>query len=241
MSISNCPQASYLCWAVHHASFPIQGLEESISMRAKAFVAVATIFTLGSCRSPDEVVRPTELSLQRGRSESLADPTFFTNAPGAPAFAAQSVTFWAVKGSDREVSLFYQKRPDRSDSTEFVRFRVRRRSLLSRPDGSPIANGDSVQITLSISDPSQLIVDFQPAGLTFNPSRPAELEFKMDECDLDLNHDGVVDHVDQVLLQSSQVFRQEAIGLPWVPTSTVQSSVDFKAKVDGFTRYAVAY
>jgi hypothetical protein len=63
----------------------------------------------------------------------------------------------------------------------------------------------------------------------------------MAECDLDLNRDGVVDQSDRELLRTAQIFRQESLGLPWEALSTTQAVLDFKTKVDGFTRYAVAY
>lgn len=200
---------------------------------------------LAGCASPGEVTQPSNLgpALKRGsgRSAAVAGPTFFGNAPGAPALATQQVAFWAVRGEDRRVSLFYQASPGDADSTEFLRFRVRGRSLLAAPDGTPYQLGDSVLITLTVADSSKLIVEFQPAGLQFDPRRPAELEFRMDECDLDLNGDGTIDGADRVLLRSSQVFRQEAVGDPWVPQRTLQAVTDFKTAVNGFTRYVVAY
>lgn len=215
-------------------------------MRRNTRLAWLGLGFVAGCGAPDGATRPSEsgLSLRHGSrraSEAVAEPTFFGNAPGAPPLAAQQVSFWAVKGQDRRVSLFYQPRPGRNDSTEFLRFRVRSRSLLAAPGGVPFQLGDSVLITLTVADSSRLIVEFQPAGLQFDPDRPAELEFRMDECDLDLNGDGVMDGADRALLRSSQVFRQETLTDPWVPQSTLQAVTDFRTKVNGFTRYVVAY
>lgn len=207
---------------------------------------LASAMTL-ACGSPEGVTTPTvgPADFQRGgrigsNSGSGGDLHFFS-APSAPPFAATTVSFWAVKGQDRRASIYYRKAPNRPDSTEFVRFRVRSRSLLARPDGTPFANGDSVLITLTVADPANLIVDFQPAGLRFSPTRPAELEFRMDECDLDLNHDGVVDLADQLLLASGQIYRQETPSDPWIAVPTLAVGTDFVGRIDGFTRYLVAY
>lgn len=202
-----------------------------------ATIASLALLGCGTSGNPVEAGAP---SLQRS-GDGSDDPTFYTNSSDAPPFVARTVSFWAVRGRNREVRLFYRPRPGETDSTEFVRFKVDARSLVARPDGSPIAEGDSLQITLSVVDGPALIVDFQPSGLQFNPRRRPELEFRIDECDLDLDGDGDVDDADRALVRSSQVFRQEAVGLPWEPQSTRQGALDFKTKVDGFTRYAVAY
>jgi hypothetical protein len=59
-----------------------------------------------------------------------------------------------VRGEDSKVFMYYAPRPGDDDSTEFLRFRVRDRSLFERPDGSPIAVGDSILITIVVVDPS---------------------------------------------------------------------------------------
>jgi hypothetical protein len=172
-----------------------------------------------------------------------ASPTFVRPAPGAPAMANPVVSFYARRGERREVRMVYHAAPGRSDSTDFVRFRVDDRSLLTRPDGSPIAVGDSVLITLTLVDAANLVVDFQPAGLRFNPRDPAELRFCFRETDPDLNQDGVVDVQDTLLMQRFQLWRAEAAGSQWTPTvSTVSApAYEVEAAVGGFTRYALAY
>ncbi|MGE0442375.1 MAG: hypothetical protein AB7L66_02170 [Gemmatimonadales bacterium] len=165
----------------------------------------------------------------------------FFSAPDAPPLSGTTVSFWAVKGADRRLTWYYQPAAGQHDSTEFVRFRVRSGSLLAAPDGTPYQPGDSVLITLSLADADRLIVDFQPSGLTFDPNQPAELEFRMDQCDLDLNHDGVINNADKDLLRSSAIFRQETAADPWEVLGTVGANTNFKAKVNGFTRYVVAY
>jgi len=206
---------------------------------------LAALVLLAGCgadvaTAPVQPIGPTVPSLSEAAEDDLI---FLTNAPSAPPIATPSVSFWAVKGRETIASLWYHSATSGRDSTELVRFRLDRRSLWLRPDGTPFAEGDSVQITMSVADPSRLIVEFQPSGLRFDPKKPARLWFKWSECDPDVNHDGVVDATDQSLLATIQIWRQEAPGLPWesMTTSVSESAELAEAKLDGFTRYAVAY
>ena len=169
--------------------------------------------------------------------------TFLRLAPGAPPLPTTPVTFWAVKGEDAEVRLSHAPLLGSPDSTEFLRFRLDRRSLLRRPDGTPIAEGDSVLITIALVDVSRLIINFQPAGLRFDPDRPAELRIRFAETEDDLDDDGDVDDDDDRARRQLSLWRQEALGLPWVKLSS-ELDVDnerIEAKLRGFTNYAVAY
>jgi hypothetical protein len=168
---------------------------------------------------------------------------FLRPAATAPALGTRVVSFYAVRGSTREVRLMYRARPGAPDSSEFARFRVEDRSLVTRPDGSTIAPGDSVLITLEITDTLQYITDFQPAGLKFAAGRPARLWLKFGEADPDLNHDNVVNAVDTALLLALKIWKQEQPGQPWslLPSSVDTVSKEVEADITGFTRYALSY
>jgi hypothetical protein len=168
---------------------------------------------------------------------------FLRPAATAPALGERQVSFWAVRGETREVRLTYRARPGATDSVEFARFRVEDRSLVNRPDGTPIAQGDSVLITLQVVDTLKLITEFAPQGLDFSSSRPARLWLKFGEADPDLNGDGLVNEDDTALLLALRIWRQEQPGDPW---SMLSSSVDtvskeVEADIPGFTRYALSY
>ena len=139
--------------------------------------------------------------------------------------------------------MLYHARPGASDSTMFVRFKVGPKALLARPDGSPVAFGDSVLITLRLVDPEALIVDFQPSGLRFDPRDPAELRMSFAETDPDVNGDGTVDRADTRLTQRFKIWRQERNVDPWVsqPSDVLLGLHEVETEVDGFTRYAIAY
>ncbi|HEX6536796.1 MAG TPA: hypothetical protein VF041_19570 [Gemmatimonadaceae bacterium] len=161
------------------------------------------------------------------------DLHFLRPSSDAPALAESSVTFWVSRDHGGQGSIWYHRRDSGSDSTEFVRFEV--------PDQSIAA--DSVQITMTVVDPARMVVQFEPAGLTFAADRPARLELKYAEADGDLNDDGLVDAVDDALKLTLSIWRQEQPGDPWVkvPSVSVELEDDVRADIFGFTRYAIAY
>ena len=57
----------------------------------------------------------------------------------------------------------------------YVRLTVWPNSLLAWPDGHPVAGNDSVLITVRLVDRSKLLFEFEPSGLRFSVSKPAEL------------------------------------------------------------------
>ncbi|MEO8635369.1 MAG: hypothetical protein ABI587_08840 [Gemmatimonadales bacterium] len=168
---------------------------------------------------------------------------FLRASPTAPPIADRVVSFWAVKGERRELRLMYRPAPGAVDSVEFARLRVDDRSLVNRPDGTPIASGDSILITISVVDTLNLIADFQPAGLVFSPSRPARLWLKYGEADPDLNRDGVVSAADTALVLSLNIWKQEQVSALWeeVPGTVNLVELEVEADIPGFTRYAVSY
>ncbi|HET9010438.1 MAG TPA: hypothetical protein VFN38_01425 [Gemmatimonadaceae bacterium] len=168
---------------------------------------------------------------------------FLRPAVTAPPLANPSVAFYAVRGEDREAFIYYRPAAGSADSSYFVRFKVPGASLERRPDGSLIPPGDSVLITINVSDPSRLIVDFQPSGLRFSASTPAELKLDFGEASHDIDGDGDEDAEDVARETQLSIWKQEAPGLPWVRLTSVVdfSAEEVEAKVIGFTGYAIAY
>ena len=175
------------------------------------------------------------------RNES--DLSFLRTADDAPPLVSLGASFWAVKGEDRELRLSFRPPAGSTDSTEFLRLRIRDESLLKLPSGLPIALGDSVLITVTVIDPARMIVELQPAGLLFSRAEPAELEMRYREADPDYNDDGEVDAEDDEVEGRLSIWRQERIGEPWVQIGTdVRVDTDeVRADLTGFTRYAIAY
>jgi hypothetical protein len=199
---------------------------------------VLFLATLAGVASAGDPAAPAPVDLVVMRT-----PHFLRPADGAPAIANPVVSFYAKRGETREALMLYHAQPGEADSTVFVRFKVGAKSLSALPDGSPIAQGDSVLITLTLTDPQKLIVDFQPAGLRFNVREPAELRMSYAEADPDLNDDGVVNKQDSSLTRKLRIWRAEAESDPFAPlaSTVVQEAHEVEAQIGGFTRYAVAY
>lgn len=162
---------------------------------------------------------------------------FLRLSTSAPPLQSTVVSFYAVKGQDREIRVKFRTGED------FLRFRVFANSLLQRPDGSSFATGDSVLITITVTDPTKLAADFQPSGLKFSPTAPARLQFEFGEADKDLNGDGVVTAADTALIPQISTWRQEVSAAPWLKiASVVEVEIsEVQADIGGFTGYALAY
>ena len=166
-----------------------------------------------------------------------------TVLPTAPLLATTTVSFYAVKGKNAGADIWYHARPGRSDSTKMLEFRLGGESLDLRPDGTTIAAGDSVRITITVISPTNLIVDFQPSGLKFSAKDPARLKMFFAECGDDLDRDGQVTSNDDAIEQQLSLWRQETATSPWIKLSSlvVKENSEIDALLGGFTGYAVAY
>ena len=172
------------------------------------------------------------------------DPHFVTAASGAPDIANPVVQFWAKRGEDRSGTIYYHSTTSGRDSTPLFLLRVRAKSLWKRPDGSTIAQGDSVLITLTVTDSVNLVVDCQPSGLLFNPDTPARVKMSYAETTEDRNLDGVVDSTDQTLTRALAIWRKETADSPWLRVLSSRNSDgahEVEADIGGFTGYAIAY
>jgi hypothetical protein len=219
-SISHFPTKGFLM-RLHH-----------LPSRALLIVALATGLSCTESTAPDaETERaPTDLRL-------LAAPH------SAPPLAATQASFYAVKGRSTGVDIWYRPAAGRSDSTKYLEFRVGSNSLDRRPDGSPIAAGDSVLISLIVTDPTHFIVEFQPSGLKFSAGDQPTLKISFAACGDDLNYDGKIDDTDAAMLSSLALWRQEGPFQPWFKmTSSVTASLkEINAQLGGFTGYAIEY
>jgi hypothetical protein len=167
---------------------------------------------------------------------------FIREKAGSPLISS-TASFYAVKGQDRRVRLYYVPSYGSADTVDFMTFRVDKESLDRRPDGSAIADGDSVLITVSLTNADSLIVQFQPNGLRFSAAKPARLHYYLGYTDPDRNRDGVVNATDDTLSKQLVFWRQEAPGQPWVAQASFLNLAEEQIETDvlGFTGYAVAY
>ncbi|HTE44599.1 MAG TPA: hypothetical protein VK636_05090 [Gemmatimonadaceae bacterium] len=210
-----------------------------------ARAALGALVILGACGrdvvAPRAPVAPPTTSFSRDGRQ----PDFLEPAPGAPTIANPTIAFWAVKGRDVRVKMVYHQRPGGggNDSVVFAELRVRARSLALRPDGSPITNGDSVFITMTLVDPTRGILDFQPSGLRFSRKDPPSLKISFEHANLDLNGDGRVDDLDRVIERTFHIAVRESPADPWVPLRSAVNTHDFEieATIQGFSGYAIDY
>lgn len=163
--------------------------------------------------------------------------------PGAPPLVTTQVSFYAVKGKTAGADIWYHAASGHTDSLKFLEFRMGTGSLDKRPDGSVIASGDSVLITLTVADPTHFLLDFQPSGLTFSATDQPTLKVSFAACGADLNYDGKVDAADQAIMDALSFWRQEAPFQPWfkVGSAVNQTVREVDAQLSGFTGYAIEF
>jgi hypothetical protein len=152
-------------------------------------------------------------------------------------------SFYAVKGEDRELRISFQDASGTGEGEEFLRLRVRPGSLLARPDGSPIAEGDSVLITVRIVDAANILFEMEPTGLTFSQSEPAELKIHYNHADHDFNEDGTINAADAEIQGALAIWRQETLSDPFLRLGSVNEVTleEINADIFGFSRYAISY
>ena len=186
----------------------------------------------------------SDVTAPDGENERAATDLRLLATPyGTPALVTTQATFYAVRGRVTGTDIWYRPRAGRTDSTKFLEFRLGAASLERRPDGSVIAAGDSVLITLTVTDPTHFIIDLQPSGLTFSSGDQPRLRISFAACGDDLNYDGRVDATDAAMLASLSLWRQEGPFQPWfkVPSTVLPTTRDVVAPLGGFTGYAIEY
>jgi hypothetical protein len=183
-----------------------------------------------------------------GGGTTPGDLTFLRLAATAPQLCADSVGAYFKKnpsGQDTAIALtFPEEGPDCNGSTEdFLRLTLKGGSLLRNPDSTLISNGDSVFIYVKWVGSDSVLFDLYPTGLVFDPENPAKLKINYGECGDDLNHDNQVDNEDHDVEQRLDIWRQEHPGDDFVRVGTAKSDEDkeIDARLNGFSRYAIAY
>lgn len=179
------------------------------------------------------------------------DLSFLRLTDTAPALCSDSTGAWFVKdpnGQDKEIALYFPEEgiPGNcaiNKTEDFLRLKVTKLSLLRRPDNTLISNGDSVFISVKWVGNDSILFDLQPSGLLFDPANPAELKIEYGEAGDDLNDDGRVDGADSTAETKLDIWRQERPGDPFFRVGTAKSEDvnEIEARLNGFSRYALAY
>ena len=196
----------------------------------RTLTALAALALLGGCQ---------ELSSPEDDGVDESDLTFIEVRAGAPPLEGDSIVFWAVRGEARVGEMRYVTA---QYNGKCLLFRVPAQSLLRRPNGEPIMQGDSVRIVIRLVEETRFQFSFEPQGLVFDPDHPAELEVRYLFADLDYNGDGRVDDRDERDRERISFWHQAFPGAKWkkVPTSHLFDAVEARAEVVGFSQYALA-
>jgi hypothetical protein len=163
-------------------------------------------------------------------------------AQNAPPLWNSQASFYAVRGDDREARLFFQDDLG-GQGEEYLRLKIPDAALLTRPDGTPFAVGDSILITVTVVDVQQILFELEPSGLRFDPAKPAELDIEYQEAGDDYDQDGDVDAEDDAIETELAIWRQEAVGGVFERLGSVkfEDLKEIDVELTGFTRYAIAY
>jgi hypothetical protein len=170
-------------------------------------------------------------------------PHILKQGPNAPPLETYQMSFWAARG--KAVSLRVKYKDIQTGTFQggnpFLQFDIPRDGLQSGANGKRLANGDSLQITLSI-DLTTLKVDFEPSGVQFNSRSPATLQMWFGNADPDLNGDGVVDGTDDTLRQRLSIWYTDSND-PWTPLASQLnlSGASVSTSVYHFSGYSVAW
>ncbi len=228
--------------------------------RARSFFLLGVAVWLAACAEttgppvPQSPLTRAEGQLRHLMWQSAVGPREFaalgnavlrrSGQPGAAATAVldnDQLVFWASRSRDQEIQINY--RAADGSWQPYVWFKVPKDGLLRRPDGTLFAEGDSVLITVAI-DTTTLVVNFEPTGLEFNPSAPAQLTIWYTGADPDFDASGAVDGTDSYIEQELLgVWVQEFATDPWTLVTAVQSIPNklFSANLGHFSDYSVSW
>jgi hypothetical protein len=156
---------------------------------------------------------------------------FVALALTAPPLVTYDTSFWAVKGSNRELEIRTVASAHDEDGERFLRFEVPAETLLRRPDGTLFQEDDSVRIHVRVS-PDEFIFQFEPSGLRFDPERPARLEVRYADADED----------DLAREQEFALWKQESPVSAWLRIATVKLEEldELEAEITSFTAFSLA-
>jgi hypothetical protein len=151
-------------------------------------------------------------------------------------------SFWAVRGEHRYLQINRVRFTDAGYViSPFLRLDIT--DPVELPDGTPIAVGDSVLISVSV-DMDYLVADLQPSGIQFGTANPTILKMWYTGAGSDLNGDGVVSDYDMKLQkQMLGMWVQEKVSDPW-DLLDAQHALDeksFSGLLEHFSEYAISW
>ena len=211
-------------------------------MTRKHLFPLALALAIGACRDAAAPFAEPRAALPQFdvlATDSSVEVHVLRQSPSAPPLETYQVSFWASPVRESKVTVSYRPAAGQSVGAPFLRFGVPRHGLVAGAGGVPLAPNDSVLITLNI-DSVAFRVDFQPEGVAFSPSYPAQLTLWYANANPDFNGDGQVNELDNQLAQQLAVWYH---GAKW---SRMSSKSDpalrvVAAQLYHFSEYAVSW
>jgi len=180
-----------------------------------------------------------------GGTKPPSQLNFITLPATAPALCETSISFWAFQGVSVDTALQFpeagytclQSRED------FLRLKLAQTSLWKHPDGRLFPPGDSVLITMTWVGNDSILFHLEPTGLLFDPAHPADLKIDYSETGGDLDSDGDLDANDDAIESRIDIWRQPTLADDYmrVGVAKFENTDEIEAKLNGFSRYAIAY
>lgn len=196
--------------------------------RAILTLGAAALALLGACENAPSPITaaPEPPAFARSGTPRAAEIPVLERDSRAPGFREERVEAEFTPGEAGELTLRFR------DGSPYATFRVHEQSLVgARVKGERLRRKDPVRISMARVDDERFMVEFEPAGLVFNPAAPAELSFHY-------RHSARRSHHREIT-----IWKQESDGTPWlyVPASdNVMDQTLASTKIEGFTKYAVA-
>jgi hypothetical protein len=170
----------------------------------------------------------------------LADPEWGALLEGGSDY---TVSFWAVNGNRRHLDIRYEHLDDSYVRDDGRFFKIEITDVVALADGTPVAVGDSVLITVTV-DTETLVVDLQPSGIQFGTEHPTKLEMYYGGADPDFNADAVVNGDDSYIeTDLLGMWVHETTDNPWdVQNATHDLGKKlFKGYLEHFSEYAISW
>ncbi len=212
----------------------------------RGFLALVALGMLAGCSEQTGPQIDDAALFAKGGRKAPSQPvmTMLRHSPDAPPLMAYDTSFTAVQGQRTEFVLHYVNPyvvlsavdPSELDGWEmvgswFMRVSIPKDAQLLDESGTPLAAGDSVEITVLV-DAEEFLVDFGPHGSTFLGKKPALLEFSLEFAQLaDLD------------AATLDVWYRAAVGAKWSALNTQfdKRGMKLAAPIYHFSGYAVAW